>query len=150
MQPMTILEKVKEFLIRLVKDRAFIEQLQASKDEQTQTVLQDAGYSFTQEEFETATIKLLDLKERDEFHELTEAELVGAIGGVIGQYPIIQPLYGVVVDPPPGKRPRLPYPWKPPIQHPYPWKPPIQPQPMYGVVIDPIVQPMYSVIISPL
>lgn len=145
MQPKTLLEKVKEFLIRLVKDEVFVQQLQGSETEQTQKILQDAGYSFTQEEFETATIALLDLKEQDEFHELTEAELVGAIGGLINQYPIIQPMYGVVVEPP-GKYPRPPYP--------FPWKPPIHPQPMYGVVVSPIdppvVQPMYGVIISPL
>lgn len=63
----TILEKVKEFVVRLVKDSAFATQLQTSSIDQVQNFLQDAGYTFTQEEFETATIQLLDLKSKMSF-----------------------------------------------------------------------------------
>lgn len=145
MQSNTILEKVKEFLVRLVKDTAFVTQLQTNSIDQVQTLLQQAGYTFTNEEFETASLQLLDLKERDEFHELTEEELVGAVGGWIRgyprpypkPYPIVQPMYGVIVEPPDQEYPR---------PKPYP-----TPQPMYGVVISPPtdIQPMYGVVISP-
>ncbi|QYO62618.1 hypothetical protein [Leptolyngbya sp. 7M] len=150
----TILEKVKGFLIRLVKDSAFVNQLQTSSIDQIQSLLHQSGYTFTNAEFETATIQLLDLKERDEFHELTEDELVGAIGGWMRRYPYprpchtpcsnpypIQPMYGVIVEPPSDGYPR---PKPKPLPYPYP-------QPMYGVVISPPgeVQPMYGVVIAP-
>ncbi|MCG5058131.1 MAG: Nif11 family protein [Limnoraphis sp. WC205] len=142
MIPINILENVKDFLVRLVKDTSFREQLQNNVADQAQQFLQDKGYTFSQEEFETASIQLLDLKERDEFHELTEAELVGAIGGFIWngrprfrrpikpiKDPIVQPMYGVIFEPPIA-------------------------QAMYGVVVepidDPIFQPIYGVIVSDL
>lgn len=148
MQSNIILEKVKEFLVRLVKDSAFVTQLQTNPIDQVQTLLHRAGYTFTNEEFETATIQLLDLKERDEFHELTEEELVGAIGGwmrgyprpypkpclspCLNPYPIVQPMYGVIVEPPESEYPK-------PQPKPLPYPPVISPpdvQPMYGVVIS--------------
>ncbi|MEB3282202.1 MAG: Nif11-like leader peptide family natural product precursor [Lyngbya sp.] len=149
MIPINILENVKDFLVRLVKDTNFREQLQNNVAERAQQFLQDQGYTFSQEEFETASIQLLDLKERDEFHELTEAELTGAIGGWMKkgrpgywrpikpiEDPIVQPLYGVIVDEPIDE----------PIDDPIL-------QPMYGVVVEPIddgmiFQSVYGVIID--
>ena len=118
-----ILEQVKNFLVRLVKDEAFRSQLMSEKTEEVQKVITDGGYNFSQEEFETAAIKILDLKESGEFHELSEEELVGAVGGISsswgGKYkwpiekePIIQPLYGVVYQPP-GDEPKPEPVWKP-------------------------------------
>ncbi|WP_413160405.1 Nif11-like leader peptide family natural product precursor [Capilliphycus salinus ALCB114379] len=151
MRPINILENVKDFLVRLVKDKTFREQVENNVAEQVQQLLQANGYSFSQEEFETASIQLLDLKERDEFHELTEAELVGAIGGLMKKGrrsfsrpikpiddPIVQPMYGVIVEP---------------IDDPInPIDDPIV-QPMYGVVIEPIddgmiFQSVYGVIVD--
>jgi predicted ribosomally synthesized peptide with nif11-like leader len=132
-----ILEKVKEFLVRLVKDRAFRAQLQTNKIDEVRKVMQAGGYNFSKEEFETATLKILELKELDQFHELSEEELVAAVGGYVTKLPDIQPLYGVILWPPE------------PLPEPYPK--PIDPQPMYGVIIEPIepiVQPMYGVIIA--
>ena len=86
MLPNNILEKVKEFLIRLVKDSAFITRLQTGSADQVQSLLQDAGYDFSQEDFESATLQILDLKEQNLFHELSEAELVGAVGGWMRRY----------------------------------------------------------------
>jgi predicted ribosomally synthesized peptide with nif11-like leader len=143
----TILEKVKNFLIRLVKDANFAEQFQASSRDRIQKVLQDSGYSFSQADFETAAIQILELKERDEFHDLSEEELIGAIGGWIryfprplpkspgfprrpdySEYPAVQPMYGVIVEPPKKDvYPRL-------RRDPFP---------------EPIFQPMYGVIIQP-
>ncbi len=148
--PIALFEKVKEFLVRLVKDQAFVTQLQGTPPDTVQQTLESLGYSFTKEELESATIEILDLKERGEFHELTSEELTGAVGGLLLRYPIIQPMYGVIIDPPIGRRPR-PRPWKPPID-PTPAPVPIDPivQPMYGVVIEPPIdiQPMYGVIID--
>lgn len=111
-----LLEKVREFLVMLVKDQSFRTQLENIKIDERNKFLQDAGYKFSKEEFETATIQLLDLKEQGEFTELSEEELVAAVGGFIGKYPIVQPLYGVVRSPLPIE----------PIGRPI--------QPLYGVI----------------
>lgn len=143
-----ILEKVKDFIVRLVKDQGFRDQLMSGKIDQIRTAMLESGYNFSKEEFETATLKILELKEAGEFHELTEEELVGAVGGYIAKRPIIQPLYGVIWWPP--------EPDPEPLPQPEPYPDPIDVQPMYGVVIDPIdidpidpiYQPMYGVIIA--
>jgi hypothetical protein len=140
-----ILEKVKEFLLRLVKDEAFRARLETDSFDEASKVLQNDGYNFSKEEFETAAIQLLDLKERGELHELTEEELVGAVGGIAKVY------LDERVEKENWRSRRLPH----PIKLPKPWscscKPGSQPQPLYGVVIEPkepIIQPMYGVIVS--
>ena len=136
-----ILAKVKEFIVRMVKDQDFRAELMSGKVEQIRTAMLESGYNFSIEEFETATLKILELKEAGEFHELSEEELVGAVGGYIRKAPIIQPLYGVIWWPPK------------PLPEPQPYPEPIDVQPMYGVVIepiDPIYQPMYGVVIDPI
>ncbi|MDJ0796783.1 MAG: Nif11-like leader peptide family natural product precursor [Calothrix sp. MO_167.B12] len=82
----TIVEKVKDFLIRLVKDESFRIQLTNKKVEEVKKVLADSGYTFSQNEFEKAAIKILEFKELGEFHDLTEEELVGAVGGYYNVY----------------------------------------------------------------
>ena len=132
---LTILEKVKEFLIRLVKDEDFRTQLVSDKVEDARKVMADSGYDFSQDEFETAAIEILELKELGHFEELTEEELVGAVGGWrVGDWKkrfpkdlIIQPMYGIVIEPPKDE-----YPKPKPAPLPYP-----NPQPLYGVVIEP-------------
>ncbi len=128
-----ILAKVKEFIVRMVKDQDFRAQLMSGKVEQIRTAMLESGYNFSIEEFETATLKILELKEAGEFHELSEEELVGAVGGYIRKAPIIQPLYGVIWWPPK------------PLPEPQPCPEPIEPifQPMYGVVINP-KNPIYE------
>ncbi len=125
------LENVRAFYERLANDEAFRTQMQAveSKDECNQ-VVKNAGFDFTQEEFEEYTTQLLEsnaaegeLKDlgllesnaaEGELKDLGEKELEAVFGGILGK-PTIRPLYGVVV-------------W-PPIK----W-PPIYPQPLYGIV----------------
>ncbi|MCC5615172.1 Nif11-like leader peptide family RiPP precursor [Nostoc sp. CHAB 5836] len=153
-----ILEKVKNFLTRLVKDEAFRTQLMSDKIDEVIKVMEEGGYNFSQEEFETASIKILELKELGQFEDLSEEELVGAFGGLTST--AAQALYGVVVPPheePPilPIKPNLPiYPihWIPRPRPPRPTKPwPPHPQPMYGIVIDPNPQPFqpaYGVIVS--
>jgi len=109
------LEHVKAFYDRLENDEAFRNQIQQvqSKEECSQIVKQ-AGYEFTQHELEEYTLLVLEsANDEDELQDLDEKELAGVIGGamnsIIGNRPIIQPLYGVV------------------------W-PPIDIQPMYGVI----------------
>jgi len=101
-----IFEKVKEFLVRLIKDQDFRAQLQTETIDEFRKVMQDSGYNFSQEEFETATIKILELKELGGFHELSEEELVGVVGGYVGKHPTIQPMYGVVISPHPKPCPK--------------------------------------------
>ena len=150
------LESVIRFYKRLVKDQDFRSQLEtAASPEECRKMMQEAGYEFTQEEFETATVQILEKKGLrdldDSFSELSEQELELAVGGVwslqwksppteeppIIKPPIdIQPLYGVVYQPPEDK----------PKPDPVPWP---QPQPMYGIVIDPYpIQAMYGVVIA--
>ncbi|MBF2065173.1 MAG: Nif11-like leader peptide family natural product precursor [Calothrix sp. C42_A2020_038] len=138
-----ILEKVKDFLVKLVKDEAFRAKLMSEKVEEAEQFLQERGYNFSKEEFETAAIKILELKELGEFHELTEAELVGAVGGIAS----IAPEERFV----PTHEIRPPSKWYPkPLPRPLP-KPFPQPQPHYGIIItpfDPHVQALYGVIVS--
>jgi predicted ribosomally synthesized peptide with nif11-like leader len=131
-----ILEKVKDFLVKLVKDEAFRSQLINKKVEEAEQVLQEKGYNFSQEEFETAAIQILELKELGQFNELSEEELVGAVGGIASIAPedsIVQPLYGVISWPPKGYPKPWPKPWPRPLPKPFP-----QPQPLYGIVISPL------------
>ena len=102
-----ILEKVKNFLIRLVKDEAFRTQLMSDKIDEVVKVMESGGYNFSQEEFETASIQILELKELGLFEDLSEEELVGAFGGGGLISAVAQPLYGVVVTHP-EEEPKLP------------------------------------------
>ncbi len=128
-----IFEKVKDFLVKLVKDEAFRSQLMSEKAEEVKNALENGGYNFSQQEFETAAITILELKELGEFHELSEEELVGALGGISRiNDRVIQPMYGVIYWPPKG--------------YPKGIKPKPDPQPMYGIVIEPPVQALYGVV----
>ncbi|MEH2247729.1 Nif11-like leader peptide family RiPP precursor [Nostoc sp.] len=134
-----ILEKVKNFLIRLVKDEAFRTQFMSDKIDEVIKVMQEGGYDFSQEEFETASIKILELKELGLFEDLTEEELVGAVGGFANTNDIVaRPLYGVVVSPPKECA-------KPPIKKCIPKLPP-HPQPLYGIVIGHPIQAVYGAV----
>jgi len=96
-----LFETLKELLVRLVKDQSFRTELDKGTVEERQQILKSAGYIFSKEEFETAALHVLESKERGEFTELNEEELAGVLGGfVVEKYPIIQPMYGVVIWPP--------------------------------------------------
>ncbi|BAZ40665.1 nitrogen fixation protein [Calothrix sp. NIES-4101] len=130
-----ILEKVKDFLIKLVKDESFRTQLMSEKVEEVKNALDNAGYNFSADEFEKATIRILELKELGEFEDLTEEELIGAVGGLRYAYPPQE--Y--------PKHPRYPRPFPKPYPKPFPK--PINPQPLYGIVLDPPVQALYGVVV---
>lgn len=145
---LAILEQVKEFLIRLVKDEAFRTQLMSDKIEEVKKTFEDSGYAFSQEEFETAAIKILELKELGEFDDLSEEELLGAVGGLtvadVTTDRLIRPPYWYPWYPWPPKVSPLPLPQ--PIPNP---KPLPTPQPLYGIVINPYppVQALYGVVV---
>ncbi|MFN6571461.1 Nif11-like leader peptide family natural product precursor [Dendronalium sp. ChiSLP03b] len=118
---------IRAFYKKLANDEAFRAQMQQvqSKDECTRLV-KEAGYDFTQEEFEEYTAQLLESNTGDgEIRDLNDQELEAVFGGVsslIGRKPpTFQPMYGVIYYPPekPHKR----------------W-PPIHPQPVYGIPIN--------------
>ena len=138
------LEKVIGFYKRLVKDKDFRSQLEsASNSSECRKIMQEAGYEFTQEEFETATAQILEKKGLrdldDSFSELSEQELELAFGGFANSY------WG-------WWRERPPIYEKPPTEEPPIIKPPIEIQPHYGVVIQPLDPPeavaMYGIVIS--
>ena len=98
----SLFERLKEFLVRLVKDQSFRTELNNGTVEERQQILKSAGYIFSKEEFETAAIHVLESKERGEFTELNEEELAGVLGGMMsvdGEL-FIQPMYGVVFSEP--------------------------------------------------
>ncbi|WP_019501034.1 hypothetical protein [Pseudanabaena sp. PCC 6802] len=111
--------KLKEFIVRLIKDREFRSALERTERSKRTGFLADRGYAFTTESFETGAIELMSARQKGEFTDVSEEELAGVFGGYIGKAPIIQPMYGVI--------------WWP-----WPIRPirPIDPQPLYGVVID--------------
>ena len=85
------LESVIRFYKRLVKDQDFRSQLEtAASPEECRKMMQEAGYDFTQEEFETATVQILEenkLRDLDDsFSELSEQELELAFGGMWSSY----------------------------------------------------------------
>ncbi|QLE55850.1 Nif11-like leader peptide family natural product precursor [Nostoc sp. TCL26-01] len=97
------LENVKAFYSRLANDEAFRTTMQGvkSKDECSK-IVKEAGYDFTQAQFEEYTTQLLEQSSDHEIRDLNEKELEAVFGGassIIGK-PIIRPLYGVIVWPP--------------------------------------------------
>ncbi|MDZ7990943.1 MAG: Nif11-like leader peptide family RiPP precursor [Nostoc sp. EfeVER01] len=146
---LTIFEKVKDFLVRLVKDEAFYTQLMSDKIEEVIKVMEESGYNFSKEEFETASIKILELKELGQFDDLSEEELMGAFGGIISiNQPVIKPplitqpkLRDVVVS--------LPENFEKPSIKPIKWIPRPLPKPWpLRQAIDPPVQALYGVVVS--
>jgi predicted ribosomally synthesized peptide with nif11-like leader len=118
----SLFERLKEFLVRLVKDKSFRTELDNGTVEERQQILKSAGYIFSKEEFETAAIHVLESKERGEFSELNEEELAGVLGGFVRGELIFQPMYGVVFA---------------------------EPETVSRSPEEPIFQPMYGVIIPP-
>ena len=141
------LENVISFYKRLVKDKDFRTQLESTANpSEYRKMMREAGYDFTQEEFETATVQILEkngLRDLDDgLTDLSEEDLELAFGGISRFWdwrskwpPIIQPHYGVVYQPPEDEP-----------------KPDPVPQPLYGVVIEPIKPPeaiaLYGIVVS--
>ncbi len=79
---MSTFDKIKEFLVRIVKDNEFRTSIEARSTpaEQSQ-LLKESGYDFTPSEFDSAAIKILELAEQGLFTDLSESELVAVTGG---------------------------------------------------------------------
>ncbi|MDJ0658006.1 MAG: Nif11-like leader peptide family natural product precursor [Crocosphaera sp.] len=112
------LESVKSFYQRLAKDEEFRSQLEGLEtSEESSQLLQQAGYNFTQEEFESYTAELLESNlDESDLKDLNEQELEVVFGGMTSSPPI-QALYGVIVISPsfPGPMPfpgPIPFPGK--------------------------------------
>ena len=71
-------ESAKAFYLRMGTDEAFMAQLDSASPEERINIAREAGYDFTQEDFEAATVQVL------ESDELTEDQLETVAGGVIG------------------------------------------------------------------
>jgi hypothetical protein len=102
---------VKAFYQRLANDQVFSEQIQSvdSKEECSQKV-REAGFSFTQEEFEEYTSQLLETDD-SELRDLNERELEVVFGGassLVGKFTFtVRPMYGVVVRNIPWPQPTI-------------------------------------------
>ena len=94
------LENVKTFYERLASDEVFRAQVQGVKSkEECSKIVKDAGYVFSQEEYEEYTFQLLETGGNNgELKDLDEKELSAVFGGasslIRGRQ--MQPLYGVV------------------------------------------------------
>jgi len=103
------IENVQAFYVRVANDQTFRAQLQdiPSKDEASR-IVNDAGYDFTQEEFEEYTTQLLESTTSEgELRDLDEKELETVFGGFTVKNgaqpsclkwllsPKLQPVYGV-------------------------------------------------------
>jgi predicted ribosomally synthesized peptide with nif11-like leader len=96
---MSTFDKVKEFLVRIVKDDEFRTSVAAQKNPENRSqLLQKSGYTFTPSEFDSASIKILELAEQGLFTDLNDHELVAVMGGAFTGH-IFQPVYGVSIPP---------------------------------------------------
>jgi predicted ribosomally synthesized peptide with nif11-like leader len=90
------LENVRAFYEKLVSDENFRTQIQGveSKDEGSQ-IVKDAGFNFTQEEFEEYTSQLLESTTGEgELRDVNEIEMASVVGGLIGLFPWGILIYG--------------------------------------------------------
>ncbi len=102
-----MLDKIKEFLVRLVKDDDFRDRVeQQPTPEAQESFLAQSGYSFSALDLDSAAIKILELAEQGQFTDLNEGELIAVFGGqttpTFTTSPISPPamaLYGVSIPP---------------------------------------------------
>jgi predicted ribosomally synthesized peptide with nif11-like leader len=95
---MSTFDKVKEFLVRIVKDDEFRTSVasQSTPADRSQ-LLKESGYTFTPSEFDSASIKILELAEQGLFTDLNDNELVAVMGGAFTGR--VQPVYGISIPP---------------------------------------------------
>lgn len=77
-------EHVQAFYERLGKDKAFKAQIERAESKQEcSQIVREAGYDFTQEEFEEFTAQLLNSSAaEDNYEESTEKTLEAVFGGI--------------------------------------------------------------------
>jgi hypothetical protein len=97
---MSAFDRIKEFVVRLVRDESFLANLdQKSTPEEQEEFLQQSGYSFSPTDLDSAAIKILELAEQGKFTDLNEDELVAVFGGQTNTNNLIQPMYGIGIGP---------------------------------------------------
>lgn len=81
-------QDVKAFYTRLAKDEAFKAQIEGAESQQKcSQIVQEAGYNFTQQEFEEFTAQLLDSSAVDDNNDqLSEKTLEAIFGGINPSY----------------------------------------------------------------
>lgn len=97
------LNNVRDFYERLIKDEAFRDSLQnAQSPQESGQIINENGYSFTQEEFEAFTAEIVEQDTEHEYlRDLDEQELEAVFGGIssalrIFPWPIL--MYGAVFN----------------------------------------------------
>ena len=85
------IESAKLFYTRVSSDKEFRDRLDQATTEERSQILQEAGYEFTTEEWETAKEQILSTSDSD---ELSDAELTEVSGGFS---PVMTAAYGVVL-----------------------------------------------------
>jgi predicted ribosomally synthesized peptide with nif11-like leader len=96
-------ESAKAFYERLMTDEEFRNQHRnAASDEARRSMVLDAGYDFTPEEWDAAMLQLAEAAESElNANELSEADLASVSGGVLMRFPfpikppIVFPMYGI-------------------------------------------------------
>jgi predicted ribosomally synthesized peptide with nif11-like leader len=98
---MSIFNNVKEFLVRIVKDDEFRTSVEAQPTPAERSkLLKESGYTFTPSEFDSVSIKILELAEQGLFTELNDQELVAVMGGREKcTEECMVPVYGVPIPP---------------------------------------------------
>ncbi|NMG07800.1 Nif11-like leader peptide family natural product precursor [Brasilonema sp. UFV-L1] len=74
------IESASAFYQRVTTDEAFRTQLQNTASEERTAIIQAAGYDFTPEEWEAATVEILKTAETNT--ELNDAQLEAIAGGI--------------------------------------------------------------------
>jgi hypothetical protein len=97
---MDVFNRLKNFLVQLIQDDQFRNQLANTPDSEKEQFLGQFGYRFSQQEWELGMLQILDARERDEFEDLTDEQLTALAGAGVNDV-IVRPLYGVPVDPDP-------------------------------------------------
>ncbi len=86
------IESAKLFYLKVSTDEKFRNQLEQVSTEERSLILQEAGYGFTIEEWETAKEQILSASDSDE-RELSDAELTEVSGGFIPAYGVVSPFF---------------------------------------------------------
>ncbi len=97
---MDVFNRLKKFVVQLFQDDQFRYQLASASDEEKATLLEQLDYHFSQQEWESGMLQILDAKERDEFEELSEEQLAALAGAGLKPSDLAFPMYGIGVPHP--------------------------------------------------
>jgi predicted ribosomally synthesized peptide with nif11-like leader len=97
---MDVFNRLKKFVVQLFQDDQFRYHLATASEEERLKLLEQLGYRFSQQEWESGMLQILDAKERDEFEELNDEQLAALAGAGLAASPeiIAVPMYGIPPD----------------------------------------------------